>query len=164
MHQPRIAPFAEAVTTSHDASLSSWERVMRAALAASRAAQSLAALDGYEQALDIARRLIEEPPEGRAGDCVAAFVVAHHNLADLELERGRMDHAVAHLCAAHETLLKLFVDTTRNPTLQQAALRHSRETHVALLSHIATQGPHPLIARTLELGERAMNAGAPYPH
>jgi hypothetical protein len=164
MHQPRVAPFAGAVTISRETTLTSWEHVMRAAVAASRAAQPLAASEGYKQALNIARRLIEQPPEGRASDCVAALVVSHHNLADLELERGHIDHAVAHLCAAHETLLQLFVDTTRNPALQQAALRHSRETHVALLSHIATHGPHPLIARTLELGESAMNAGDPFPH
>ncbi|WP_438390082.1 hypothetical protein [Caballeronia sp. DA-9] len=164
MHQPRVAPLAEVVAPSLEASLSLWECVMRAAVAALRAAQPLAAFQGYEHALAIAHRLIEQPPEGRAGDCVAALVVSHHNLADLELERGRIDHAVAQLCAAHEALLKIFLDTTRGPALQQAALRHSRETHVALLNHVATHGPHTSIARTLELGERALNASTPLPH
>lgn len=164
MHQPHFASTAYEVTISRGASLPAWEYAMRAAVAASHAAQPLAALDGYERALQIARRLIERLPEGRASDCVAALVVSHHNLADLELERGGTDRAIAHLCDAHEALLELFLDTTRDPSLQQAALRHSGETHVALLSYIAAHGPHPLIARTLELGERALSAGDPLPH
>jgi hypothetical protein len=164
MHQQIVNPAENESFPTIGSSLSVWERVMREAVRTSHAAPSNVALNGYQQALKIAHRLIEQPPSGRAGDCVAALVVSHHNLADLHAELGDIDSASEHLCRAHETLIRLFLDGSQDARLQQAALRHSRETHFALLNHIRVHGPHPLLTRALSAGCLALSAANPIPH
>jgi hypothetical protein len=141
-----------------------WENLMREAVRTSRAAPLNVTLKTYQQALGIADRLIEQPPPGRADDCVAALVVSHHNLADVHAERGDIDGTAEHLCRAHETLIRLFLDASRDRSLQQAALRHSRETHFALLNHLRVHGPHPLVTRALGAGCLALSAAHSTPH
>jgi hypothetical protein len=164
MHQQIVSPAENESSPSDGLSVSVWERVMREAVRTSRAAPRHVALKAYEQALEIAHRLIEQPPPERADDCVAALVVSHHNLAGLHAERGDIDSAAEHLCHAHETLIRLFLDNSQDTSLRQAALRHSRETHFALLNHLRAHGPHPFVTRALGAGCLALCAAHPRPH
>jgi hypothetical protein len=136
--------------SSADPTLPLWESLMRQAVADERAGQPSLARAGYERALAIAHRLLDAPPPGRTDDCLAALVVSHHNLADLLIDSNDRDAAARHLCHAHDTLIALHTSIARPVSLRQAALRHSRETHMALVRHVARHGPHPLIARTLD--------------
>ncbi|MFT4066510.1 DUF2753 family protein [Paraburkholderia sp.] len=163
MHE-QIATPGPVGSPSRDLSLSQWETVTRQAIAAAREAGAGPALAGYEQALSIARQLIAAPPSGRAEDCVAALVVSYHNLADLHVEQGDADTAASHLCRAHEALIALMLNADRTASLRQAALRHSRETHFALISHVARHGPHPLVTRALRMGCLAFNVDGPTRH
>ncbi|QJE02814.1 DUF2753 family protein [Massilia forsythiae] len=140
-------------------SLPRWEAVTRKAIALMRSAGAGPALADHECALAIACRLIDAPPSGRAQDCVAALVVSHHNLADLWRARGDTGGAAAHLCRAHEALLALASDDGRDACLRQAALRHLRETHLALVAHAARHGPHDRITRALRQGMLAFERG-----
>jgi hypothetical protein len=165
MHHP--ATLAASGSTARNPSLSQWEAVTRQALAVTHeqgAGGAGAALAAYEQALSIARQLLVAPPAGRAEDCVAALVVSCHNLADLHIAHGDADAAAGYLCRAHESLLALLVDTDRATSLREAALRHSRATHLALISHVAAHGPHPLITRVMRMGCLALNVDGPTRH
>ncbi|WP_322069442.1 DUF2753 family protein [Paraburkholderia bannensis] len=162
MHQP--ATPAAGVTPARDLSLSQWEAITRQALSTARDTGPDAALAGYEQALSIARQLFVAPPPGRADDCVAALVVSCHNLADLHVEHGDTDTAATYLCRAHESLIALILDADRTASQRQAALRHSRETHLALIAHVAHYGPHPLVTRVLRMGCLALNVDGPTRH
>lgn len=55
--------------------------------------------------------------------------------------------------------MRLLCDPQAGIDLRQAALRHSRETHAALLAHLQTHGPHPAIARALRAGCLALAVG-----
>ncbi|MFM0741260.1 hypothetical protein PQQ51_28825 [Paraburkholderia xenovorans] len=163
MHQ-HLANLASDRSPSKSPTLSLWETTTRQALAGAREASAAAALAAYERALSIAHQLIEAPPAGRAEDCIAALVVSHHNLADWHIERSDPETAVCHLCDAHEALIALFLDTDRDSVVRQAALRHSRETHMALISHVARHGSHPLVTRALRKGCLALNIDSPRQH
>ncbi|WP_146122830.1 hypothetical protein [Burkholderia multivorans] len=158
MHQ-QIATPASGGSPSSDVTLSLWEAVTRQAIALTRDAGPGPALADYDCALSIARQLIDAPPTARAEDCVAALVVSHHNLADLYIDHGDIDAAVGHLCQAHEALIALMLDGDRQISLRQAALRQSRATHLALVSHVAHHGPHALITHALRVGCLAFNVG-----
>lgn len=109
------------------------------------------ALRHTRQALVIARSLLDEsPPSVPVEDRVAALVVSHHNLADLYQAAHLPDQAVAHLCQAHATLMALCRDDTIGTALRQAAWRHTRETHAALLLFLGENGPHPTVAQALQ--------------
>lgn len=153
MHQP-IADLAANSSTSTQPSLPLWESLMRRAMHASSDHRSAA----YEHALSIALQLIDAPPPGRDEDCIAALVVSHHNLADLHAELGDANSAARQLCRAHETLCALSLSATRPAPFRHIALRHSRETHVALIRHLARYGPNPRITRTLENASLALHA------
>ncbi|NIE64859.1 DUF2753 family protein [Burkholderia sp. Ax-1719] len=160
-----LATLAAGASPARDPSLSQWEAVTRQALAASHeSGTGAAALAAYEQALSIARQLLVAPPAGRAQDCVAALVVSCHNLADLHLEHGDTDTAAGYLCRAHESLIALLLDADRPSSLREAALQHSRVSHLALISHVAAHGPHPLITRVMRMGCLALNVDRPTRH
>lgn len=152
------ASFAE------EASLPLWERTMRSALASARAGQWQTATDGYRFALGVACELIEHPPAARIDDCLAALVVSFHNLAEARMALGAPDLAIECLCDAHKMLIALHIDMERPPALRQAALRHTRETHMALISHAADHGMHPLCARTLDTARQALGPRPAQPH
>ena len=59
--------------------------------------------------------------------------------------------------AALEPLAALHLNAQRPLSLRQAALRHMRETHVALIRHLARHGHCPLVARTLEAVDLALH-------
>ncbi|MDO9405792.1 MAG: DUF2753 family protein [Polaromonas sp.] len=148
------------------ASLAQWERLMRSAQAAARMEQLVLSLATCWQALAVAQELVIDPPRGRANDCVAALVVSHHNLADMQLEAGGNDLAAEQLSQAHEALMLLLAPATgphdpRHTELQQAAWRHSRETHAGLMRYLAEHGQHPAIARALRVGCMTLLATAP---
>lgn len=119
--------------------------------AAARQGQVLLALASFQQALGLARALLEVPGE-RCDDCVAALVVSHHKLAEVQSDAGGSDLAAAQLALAHETLMHLLCNAAARGALRQAALRRCRETHAALLRYIEAHGPHPTIARALRAG------------
>jgi hypothetical protein len=123
--------------------LPAWERLMRRGVDASRRGHIVLAEGFYQQALGIAQPLLEAGEGGSADHRVAAFVVTHLNLADLHRDAERTDDAVGHLCTAHRTLMALLRDGQTEPALQQAACRHSRETHAALVLHLSEHGAHP---------------------
>lgn len=137
--------------------LSSWEATIREAVGAERDGRIVPALAGYRRALEIARRLIDTPPPSRHDDCVAALVVSWHNLADLLANQGDVERCVENLCHAHEALIALYLDARRDAVLRQAALRHGRETHLALIRHMAQHGEHPRIVRALREGCLALD-------
>lgn len=163
MHQ-QIADYAPEKPVSDTPSLSLWEAAMRQAVKAERDGQTAPALGGYERALAIAQCLIDAPPAGRADDCLAAFVVSHLNLVDLRVAQGDPNAAAPVLCHAHEALIALSLDAARPASLRQAALRHSRETYVALIRHIARHGPHPLITRAIADADAALHGASPARH
>lgn len=156
MHQ-QIADLSSDTSVPCQSTLALWEAEMRQAVQAERNGRAALALAGYERALSIAHRLIDAPSAGRADDCLAALVVAYHNLADLHVAQGAPDRAAPWLCRAHATLIALTQAADRPATLRQAALRHSRETYVALIRHLARHGPHPLIARAIADGDAALH-------
>jgi hypothetical protein len=132
--------------------LPAWERLMRRGVDASRRGHIVLAEGLYLQALGIAEPLLEAGGSESADNRVAAFVVTHLNLADLHRDADRTEDAVAHLCTAHRTLMALLREGQTEPALQQAACRHSRETHAALISHLGEHGAHPAILAALRAG------------
>jgi len=136
------------------AGLGEWEHLTRQALAAERCGQGALAGCLHRRALVLALSLLQSGrASGPSADSrMAAFVVTHLNLADLHACAGEIDAAVDHLGAAHRTLMALLRDAQAGPALQQAALRHSRETHAALLAHLSAHGSHPGIVAALQAG------------
>jgi hypothetical protein len=132
--------------------LPAWERLMRRGVDASRRGHLVLAEGLYLQALGIAQPLLEAHGGESADNRVAAFVVTHLNLADLLRDAERTEEAVDHLCTAHRTLMALLRDGQTEPALQQAACRHSRETHAALVAHLSEHGAHPAILAALRAG------------
>ncbi|MNH10429.1 hypothetical protein D3C79_699080 [compost metagenome] len=83
-------------------------------------------------------------------EAVAAFVVAHHNLADLHLRLNQPQESVDYLCAAHQRLLQASQQARLPQALRDAALRHSGRTYTQLLSFIAEYGQYPRTERLLD--------------
>lgn len=160
----RIATLSPAFSAESPATLAQWERAMRQADSASRLGQLVLSLAAGWQALAIAQHLLDEPPAGRIDDCVAALVVSHHHLADLQVQAGATDLAAEQLCRAHEALMGLLQAGEREAAVQQAAWRHSRETHAGLLHFLGEHGAHPAIARGLRAGCMAFGAGDALTH
>jgi hypothetical protein len=136
-------PAARDALAPEPATLAHWERTLQRANAALHMGQPVMALAYQQQALVLALRIVQAPPAGREDDCIAALVVSHLNLADLQAEAGALDASAQLLCSVHATLLGLMADGSQGSALQQAAWRHSRETHAALLRHVQAHGPHP---------------------
>lgn len=144
-----------------------WKLAVRRGMAAARQGQVLLALVSFQQSLGIARELLAgrvADHHDAADEHVAALVVSHHNIADLQSESGLHDLAAAHLAEAHEALMRLLCIPGLDPLLRQAALRHSRETHAGLLRHIGEHGDHPCLARALRAGCLVLSAASPTLH
>lgn len=110
------------------------------------------ARERYLQALAEAQLLL-----GRWSDheqAVAAFVVSHHNLADLHLTLEQPESAAENLCACHERLLSILGNDALPEALHQAALRHSQRTYLELLHFIAEYGTFPRTERLLGTSRR----------
>ncbi len=144
------------------ATLPQWERAMQRARAAGQMGQMAMALAFEQQALALALRLLQQtPPAGREDDCIAALVVSHLNVADLQVQAAAPDAAARLLCRVHGLLQDLVADGQCGAALRQAALRHGRETHAALLAHVRSHGPHPAIAEALAVGGSGRAAKRP---
>ncbi len=131
---------------------------MRTGTDAARCGQAVLAEGLYLKALALSRALLDHSPVGEDGadDRVAAFVVTHLNLADLHADGEQTALAAAYLCAAHRALMSLLRDPGADPLLQQAALRHSRETHGALLEHLEQYGNADAVLAALRAGCMAL--------
>ncbi|RAU49615.1 MULTISPECIES: hypothetical protein [unclassified Pseudomonas] len=111
----------------------------------------------YLQALALAQVLLErwKNPD----EAVAAFVISHHNLADLHLSLKQPEESAEYLCAAHQRLLRVIQDPRIAPGLRQAAFRHSHKTYSELLTFITDHGEYPRTRRLLNSsGEHARTA------
>jgi len=163
---PRTASISSNAAAARDAlalepaTLAHWERTLQRANAALRMDQPVMALAYQQQALVIALRIAQEPPAGREDDCIAALVVSHLNLADLQVEAGALEECTQLLCSVHATLLGLMADGSRGTALQQAAWRHSRETHAALVRHVQAHGAHPDITAVLAAASGVLQGAA----
>ncbi|KRC20929.1 hypothetical protein [Acidovorax sp. Root217] len=163
---PRTASISSNAAAARDAlapepaTLAHWERTLQRANAALRMDQPVMALAYQQQALVIALRIAQVPPAGREDDCIAALVVSHLNLADLQVEAGALEECTQLLCSVHATLLGLMADGSRGTALQQAAWRHSRETHAALVRHVQAHGAHPDITAVLAAASGVLQGAA----
>lgn len=147
--QPSQSPPASSVPPT-PATLPQWERAMQRARAAGQMGQMAMALAFEQQALALALRLVQQtPPAGREDDCIAALVVSHLNVADLQVQAAEPDAAARLLSSAHGLLQSLMADGRGSVALRQAAWRHGRETHAALFAHVRSHGLHPAIAQAL---------------
>jgi len=111
----------------------------------------------YLQALALAQVLLERwsvPDEA-----VAAFVISHHNLADLHLALKQPEESAEYLCAAHQRLLHVIQNSHLQPALRQAAFNHSHKTYAELLGFINEHGEYPRTHRLLNSsGEHSRSA------
>lgn len=124
-------------------SLKVWEQRVQSARQYFHHGQIECAVAMQAKALDIARRVMASLLlETRPDDCMAAWVVTHHNLADLCVLRGQHATAAGYLCDAHQGLLAQ-ANGSPDGAVQQAAWRHLRETRGALLLWQHAHGPHP---------------------
>lgn len=107
----------------------------------------VAAREYYLQALAEVQLLFERWQDVEA--VVAAFVISHHNLADLHLQLGQPEETAENLCASHERLLQAMADSRLPQSLRAAAMRHSQRTYTELLQFIGEYGAYPRTDRLL---------------
>jgi len=129
-----------------------WKRTTEIANRLFEQGELVDAREYYLQALALAQVLFERWHD--IDEAVAAFVIAHHNLADLHLRLNQPQESADYLCAAHQRLLQASQEARLPQALRDAALRHSGRTYTELLSFIADYGQYP---RT----ERLLNRQAP---
>ncbi len=134
------------------AGLAEWQSLMQRGCDAARCGNTALAGHLFQQSLVIAQSLMTHGGGFSADDRLAAFVVSRLNLADLHNDLDEPQATVAHLCGAHETLMALVRDPSGDHDMQQAAFRHSRETHAALLAHLNEHGSHPAVLDALRAG------------
>jgi len=115
------------MTTSHPL-LQEWQRLTREGLEAYRAHCMAHALAWHQRALRVAQQLMDTPAGVADDDRLAAFVVAHLNLADCHAGMNQPSEAQACLHCAQHRLLALLRDEARPQALRQAAARHLRAT------------------------------------
>ena len=111
----------------------------------------------YLQALALAQVLFDRWRV--ADEAVAAYVISHHNLADLHLSLGQPEESAEYLCTVHQRLLNVIQDPQMAPALRQAALRHSNKTYSELLGFVGQYGEYPRTQRLLNSnGEHSRSA------
>ncbi|BBH44500.1 hypothetical protein [Pseudomonas sp. KU43P] len=124
-----------------------WKRTTQAANRLFEQGDLVDARELYLQALALAQVLFERWHD--VDEAVAAFVIAHHNLADLHLRLNQPQESADYLCAAHQRLLQASQESRLPQVLRAAALRHSGRTYTELLSFIAEYGQYPRTERLL---------------
>lgn len=135
------------------ASLARWRVLTREANAAFARADCAAAKPVYERALRVAERLLAAPEFLLApDDCLAALVVAHHNLSDLYRHVGETPAAIVHLCLPHEALLDFAGASGASTGVRLCAMRHLGKTRLALLDWRRQYGPCTRIDALLTRG------------
>ena len=125
-----------------------WKRTTHAANRLFEQGQLIDARELYLQALALAQVLFERWHD--ADEAVTAFVIAHHNLADLHVQLGQPHESADYLCAAHQRLLQACQQPGLPVALRAAALRHSARTYTELLGFIAEHGQYPRTERLLK--------------
>lgn len=106
------------------------------------------AREQYLQALALSQVLLERWHD--ADEAVAAYVISHHNLADVHLRLKQPEESAEYLCAIHEHLLQCLIDTRLTSELRLACLRHSRHSYVELIQFTTAHGDTPRIRRVLK--------------
>lgn len=102
------------------------------------------AIAHYDAAVSVADAMYGRVGDAEAG--TAAWVVAHHNLADAYARLGRDCDQCRHLCAAHTRLCDTMNGAALPIRWQTAAQRHCRRTY-AELTHYAAGHPDDAAAR-----------------
>ncbi|WP_236207777.1 tetratricopeptide repeat protein [Pseudomonas tohonis] len=137
-----------------------WKRTIEAGNHCFRAGDWIEARERYLQALAQAQMLLERWSD--PDQAVAAFVVSHHNLADLHLMLGQPEETAENLCACHERLLQVLRDPGLPETLRDVALRHSRCTYSSLLQFIQEHGAYPRTDRLLGIAPGHSSQATPH--
>lgn len=123
------------LTAQSSAHLQNWEQWAQRARQYMQSGQIEYALAAQVQALQVARKLLVSARLASHPDhCMAAWVVSHHNIAELLVQRQQLPLAVDYLCDAHMGLLHLLqTGAAESYGVQHTVWRHLRETHMALL-------------------------------
>ena len=113
-------------TAQDDSTLHAWEQLARRALQFSQHGKIESAMALQINALQVAARLLAGPMLYAHPDrCMAAWVVSHHNVAQLLEQRQQLVLALDYLCDAHIGLRSIQSAPATAPEVQQAALRHT---------------------------------------
>lgn len=133
-----------------DSSLQAWEHLAQRAMQFTLNGKTESALALQIKALQVAARLLAGPLlHAHPDHCMAAWVVSHHNVAQLLEQRQQRVLALDYLCDAHIGLSSIESAQATTPEVQQAALRHLRETHGALLQWQCRHGSSACIDAAL---------------
>lgn len=125
-----------------------WKRTIELANRYFSRGEYIDAREHYLQALALSQVLFERWQD--ADEAVAAYVISHHNLADVHLRLKQPEESAEYLCAIHEHLLRCLLDLRLKSELRQACLRHSRHSYVELLQFTTAHGETPRIRRVLK--------------
>ncbi|HBO6004975.1 TPA: hypothetical protein VDU60_000306 [Pseudomonas aeruginosa] len=140
-----------------------WENVIEAANAAFERQDDAKALVLYEQAIALARQILESKPWSKAGEqadarlsvfdaSVAAFVVSHHNAANLHKRNGKTEDVAALYRQTHRTVSDLSIAPDLEDDLRAIAARHITRTlgeftyHLQSRAALMPASPGPLDA------------------
>ncbi|WP_230629965.1 DUF2753 domain-containing protein [Comamonas testosteroni] len=127
--------------------LSAWKRHTRTALAATLEHRHLSAQKHYRHAQQLGLQLLgAEPGDIADDDRVAAFVVAHLNLADAFAAAGQPGSSSECLHEAQQTLMSLLQQGCASPSLSLAIYLAARAGTVqqTLMPPRASAPRHPL--------------------
>ncbi|MGY1489604.1 hypothetical protein ACW4YW_09340 [Methylobacillus pratensis] len=139
-----------------DHTISTWEHTIRQGNRAYSDKQDQLALQQYQTALEQAKLLLRECVQADEqavpiDTVIAAYVVSHHNLANVYARQGDINTAACRLCEVHQCLSRICSDPAMHCALREAAQRHGRRTYRELLNFSHLYSQHPLVARTLRV-------------
>lgn len=129
---------------AQDKELNAWRSLIVQGNRAFQESNYSAAALHYRQAGACVRPLLFGIADG-ADETVAAWVIAHLNLADACGQLGQTDDQGMHLCSAHEFLCRASANPRLDDAWRMAAWQHSRRTY-AELARFARRHPHHLHA------------------
>ncbi|MCB5185284.1 hypothetical protein LG201_08715 [Methylobacillus gramineus] len=142
--------------TSERSSVSAWEQSIKQGNQAFSQNEDQAALQQYHSALKQAEQLLKQCVQADTlplpvDTVMAAYVVSHHNLANVHARQGDINAAACRLCEAHQCLSRICADASMGCELRQAAQRHGRRTYTELLNFSNLYSQHPLVTKTLRV-------------
>ena len=123
--------------------LGEWRQLTNAVINATREHCTVQALAWHEKALRVAHRLlshVEEVSDVSDDDRLAAFVVAHLNLAECLQATDQSASAGECLRCAHNRLTRMLQGDDASDSMRVAASKHIRYTYAALSDHHAEHG------------------------